>query len=95
MFPALTKDYYGLKNFGLSYGLVYQGWGIGGFIVSQIAAYLIAGRKADGQPDIYPWAVYWVAALLIVGVGLILMIKAPKKEGRRGACGVCRGFVTD
>ena len=81
VFPALTKDYYGLKNFGLNYGLVYQGWGIGGFIVSQIAAYLIAGRKADGQPDIYLWAMYWVVALLIVGVGLMLMIKAPKKKG--------------
>jgi len=80
VFPALTKDNYGLKNFGANYGLVYQGWGIGGFIVSQIAAYLIAGRKADGQPDIYLWAMYEVVALLIIGVGLMLMMKAPTKK---------------
>ncbi len=80
VFPAMTKDYYGLKNFGTNYGLVYQGWGIGGFIVSQIAAFLIAGRKSDGAEDIYLWAFYETIAVLVVGVGLLLMIKAPKKE---------------
>jgi MFS family permease len=80
VFPAMTKDYYGLKNFGINYGLVYQGWGIGGFIVSQIAAFLIAGRKSDGAEDIYLWAFYETIAVLVVGVGLLLMIKAPKKE---------------
>ncbi|MEZ5126254.1 MAG: OFA family MFS transporter [Thermoleophilia bacterium] len=77
--PALTKDYFGLKNFGINYGLVYQGWGIGGFIVSQIGAYLVAAQKSDGDTNIYLWAYYWVIALLIVGVGLLLALRAPKK----------------
>jgi MFS family permease len=74
--PAMTKDYFGLKNFGLNYGLVYQGWGIGGFVVSQIGAYLIAARQAE--TNIYLWAYYWVIALLIVGVGLMIALRAPK-----------------
>lgn len=77
VFPAMTKDFYGLKSFGANYGLVYQGWGIGGFIVSQIAAYLIDTLKGDDADNIYLWAYYEVIALLIVGVGLMLMIKMP------------------
>ena len=80
VFPAMTKDFYGLKSFGTNYGLVYQGWGIGGFVVSQIAAYLIAGRKGEGAENIYLWAFYETIALLVVGVGLMLMMKAPKKK---------------
>jgi len=76
--PALTKDYFGLKNFGMNYGLVYQGWGLGGFIVSQIGAYMVAAQKSNGADNIYQWAYYWVIALLIVGVGLMLMLRAPK-----------------
>ncbi len=77
VFPAMTKDFFGLKNFGLNYGLVYQGWGIGGFIVSQIGAYLIAARS--DETNIYLWAYYWVIALLIVGVGLMIALKPPKQ----------------
>ncbi len=80
--PAMTKDFFGLKNFGTNYGLVYQGWGIGGFVVSQIAAFLIAGRKTGGAEDIYLWAFYETIAVLVVGVGLMIMLKAPKKDTR-------------
>jgi MFS transporter, OFA family, oxalate/formate antiporter len=34
LFPSLTKDYYGLKNFGVNYGLVFTSWGVGGFMLS-------------------------------------------------------------
>ena len=83
VFPAMTKDFFGLKNFGLNYGLVYQGWGIGGMIVSQVGAYLIAAQKSDGAENIYLWAYYWVIALLIVGVGLMFMMKTPKAPAQK------------
>ncbi len=28
LFPSTTKDYYGLKNFGVNYGLVFTAWGV-------------------------------------------------------------------
>jgi MFS family permease len=77
VFPALTKDTFGLKNFGANYGLVYQGWGFGGFFVSQVGAFLIASQKSAGDTNIYVWAYYWAIALLLVGVGLMLAFKAP------------------
>ncbi len=32
VFPATISDLYGLKNFGLNYGLMFTGWGLGGVI---------------------------------------------------------------
>ena len=83
VFPAMTKDYFGLKSFGTNYGRL-PGVGHGGFIVSQIAAFLIAGRKSDGADDIYLWAFYETIAVLVVGVGLLLMLKAPRRETTAG-----------
>ena len=37
LFPSVTKDYYGLKNFGMNYGFVFTAWGVGGFMLSQLA----------------------------------------------------------
>src|SRR5438067_12234241 len=52
LMPALTADYYGSKNLGLNYGLVFLGWGIA-FFVPQIGA---AIEKATGSltPAFYP-----------------------------------------
>jgi OFA family oxalate/formate antiporter-like MFS transporter len=30
LFPSITKDFYGLKSFGMNYGLVFTSWGVGG-----------------------------------------------------------------
>ena len=38
IFPSITKDYYGLKNFGVNYGLVFTAWGFGGFLLAQAAS---------------------------------------------------------
>ncbi len=28
VFPAITKDYFGPKNFAMNYGIVYTAWGL-------------------------------------------------------------------
>lgn len=38
VFPATATDLYGMKNFGLNYGLVFTGWGFGGIIGPMTAA---------------------------------------------------------
>ncbi len=38
LFPAVTSDYYGLKNFGLNYGILYTAWGVSGAIGPVIAS---------------------------------------------------------
>jgi len=38
IFPSITSDYFGMKNFGLNYGVLYTAWGISGAIGPVIAA---------------------------------------------------------
>jgi MFS transporter, OFA family, oxalate/formate antiporter len=38
LFPSITSDYYGMKNFGLNYGILYTAWGISGAIGPVIAS---------------------------------------------------------
>lgn len=52
-------------------------------IVLQVGACLIAAQKSDGAENTYLWAYYWVIALLIVGVGLMFMMKAPKAPAQK------------
>ena len=46
--PAWTADFFGAKNLGLNYGLVFLGWGIA-FFVPQIAAQIkdVTGRRDE------------------------------------------------
>jgi MFS transporter, OFA family, oxalate/formate antiporter len=55
----VTKDYYGLKNFGVNYGLVFTAWGLGGFMLS-----LLAGKVYD-QTQAFTFAYYCSAVLLV------------------------------
>ena len=72
LFPSATKDYYGLKNFGINYGLVFSAWGVGGFIFPRIAQMIVA---QTGSPE----AAYILCAVLLVASSLMaLMTRAPK-----------------
>ena len=39
VFPAVSKDYFGLKNYGLNYGLLFTAWGVGGAALTQLAGF--------------------------------------------------------
>ena len=71
LFPSATKDFFGLKNFGVNYGLVFSAWGIGGFIFPRVSQMIVAQTNS-------PHMAYIMAAgLLLVGAVLALMTKAP------------------
>ena len=72
LFPSATKDYFGLKNFGVNYGLVFSAWGVGGFVFPRVSQMIVAYTNS-------PRMAYILAAgLLLVGAVLALMTKAPK-----------------
>jgi len=68
--PAVTADYYGPKNLGLNYGLVFVGWGAA-FFVPQLAGYI---KLATGRWD---GAFYLSAGLLAAAVVASRMIRKP------------------
>ena len=72
LFPSAAKDYYGLKNFGTNYGLIFSAWGIGGFIFPRISQMIVA---QTGSPE----AAYIMCVILLVVSSLVaLMTDAPK-----------------
>jgi len=68
--PAITADYYGPKNLGLNYGLVFIGWGAA-FMIPLAAS---AIQKATGRWD---GAFYLSAGLLIVAVLVSRVMRKP------------------
>ncbi len=71
LFPSTTKDYYGLKNFGVNYGLVFTAWGVGGFMLATLAGYLYDTYQT------FEVAYYFASALLVLAAILSLFLKAP------------------
>jgi MFS transporter, OFA family, oxalate/formate antiporter len=74
VFPAITRDYFGIKNFGSNYGLVYTAFGLGGFMIS-----LGAGVINDATGT-FSYAYYMAAALLVVAVGLMAIARPPRRR---------------
>jgi len=77
LFPSATKDYYGLKNFGMNYGLVFTAWGIGGYILSQFAARVYDGKIVASWKGSFDFAFYCSAGLLILAAIAVFLLKAP------------------
>lgn len=71
LFPSVTKDYYGLKNFGVNYGLVFTAWGFGGFLLA-----LLAGKVYD-QTHAFTFAYYCSAGLLVAAALVTFLVKPP------------------
>ena len=71
LFPSFTKDFYGLKNFGVNYGLVFTGWGVGGFMLAKLA-----GMMYDKQQT-FNFAYYCASSLLILAAIMVFFVKPP------------------
>jgi OFA family oxalate/formate antiporter-like MFS transporter len=72
LFPSITKDFYGLKNFGVNYGLIFTAWGLGGFMLA-----LLAGKVYD-KTHAFTFAYYCSAGLLVTALIVTLLVKPPR-----------------
>lgn len=73
LFPAFTKDFFGLKNFGVNYGLVFTSWGIGS-LMALLAGYI---KGATGK---YDMALYIAGGLLIITMVISQLVKKPQAK---------------
>ncbi len=74
LFPSVTKDYYGLKHFGVNYGLIFTAWGVGGFMLA-----MLAGWVKDWKGD-FTYSFYASASLLVVAAIVTFFLKAPHHQ---------------
>ena len=70
LMPAFTADFFGPKNLGMNYGLVFIGWGLGFFMAR------LGGSIKDWTGTL-DWAFYISAIVLIVAVLLSWVTKRP------------------
>jgi nitrate/nitrite transporter NarK len=69
LFPSYAKDLWGLKNFGVNYGLLFSAWGVGGFLLSRLSQMLLA---STGK---YTSSFVTAGILLIIGAILTIWVK--------------------
>jgi len=67
LFPSATKDHFGLKSFGLNYGVMFTAWGVGGLILPRIAGMV---KDLTGKEDL---AFHIASGLMICGAALALI----------------------
>lgn len=72
IFPAITANYFGVKNLGVNYGLVFTAWGGGG-----VFGPLVGGLVRDATGTFT--TAYTISAVLsVLGILLAVTMKAPK-----------------
>lgn len=74
LLPSYTADFYGPKNLGFNYGLVFIGWGFGAFM-PKLAGHI---RDVTGK---YDEAFYVAGILLLIAVAIAFVTKKPVKKG--------------
>ena len=74
LFPSFTKDFWGLKNFGMNYGLLFTAWGVGGFVMSRVSQML---KASSGN---FTTSFIFAGVLLIVGAGVALTLRAAENH---------------
>jgi MFS transporter, OFA family, oxalate/formate antiporter len=70
LMPSYTADFFGPKNLGMNYGLVFLGWGLGFFMTR-------LGGSIEDWTGTLTWAFYLSAIVLIIGVVVARMAKRP------------------
>ncbi len=76
--PSFTADFFGAKNLGFNYGLVFIGWGLGFFMVR------LGGTIKDITGSLN-YAFYMSAIVLVIAVILARVTKRPSSSGQMAA----------
>ncbi len=78
LMPSFTADYFGAKNVGANYGVMFTAWGICGFTVPKYFAGIMKTAKASGNiAGGYNQVYFTLAMMSIVGIVLAFIVKRP------------------
>jgi OFA family oxalate/formate antiporter-like MFS transporter len=88
VFPAMTGNYYGMKNFGMNYGMVITAWGIGG-----VLGPLLGGIVRD-VTGVYTYSYMASAAISFMGAMISLKISAPDEKHKVHPADIGQGYTS-
>src|SRR5512138_3658115 len=73
LFPSFAKDYWGFKNYGLNYGVLFTAWGVGGFVMGRVSEML------NAQPGGLNKSFILAGTLCAAGTVLTIFLREKKK----------------
>jgi len=76
IFPAVTKDYFGLKSYGLNYGIVFTAWGVGGLDMPRVNGMILDKAGSNGLTFVI------IICMLVVGAALTFASRAIAAENK-------------
>jgi MFS transporter, OFA family, oxalate/formate antiporter len=74
LFPSFAKDLWGLKNFGMNYGILFTAWGAGSTLSS-------VAQRMKASSGSFDSSFQTAAALLLAGAALTFFIKPRATDG--------------
>lgn len=75
LFPSFAKSLWGLKNFGVNYGVLFTAWGVGGLVMSKFSQLLFARTGA------FTDSLLLAGVLLVAGVSITPLIRDKQPAG--------------
>jgi OFA family oxalate/formate antiporter-like MFS transporter len=79
VFASTTADFFGTKNFGMNYGILFTAWGAAGILGPQIA-----GRVYDAFGD-YRYAFFATSALALIALAALMVARPPARTALRAS----------
>jgi OFA family oxalate/formate antiporter-like MFS transporter len=80
LMPSFTADYYGPKNVGANYGLLFTAWGLCGFLVPGYFAAIMDRARLAGDLAAGYREVYWKLAVLAIVGGAVTAFLRPRRD---------------
>jgi MFS family permease len=74
LFPSFAKDFWGAKNYGMNYGILFSAWGIGAFVLVKVSAALVTKFQSN-TPS---FAV--AGGMLLIGAMLAMSLRPAKAK---------------
>jgi len=76
LFPAIAKDLWGIKAYGVNYGILFTAWGVGGFVLSKVSQMLKATTGSMTSS--------FVIAAILLSISGMLTLTIGRKEAEVG-----------
>jgi MFS transporter, OFA family, oxalate/formate antiporter len=78
LMPSLCAEYFGSKQIGANYGLLFTAWGAAGFVVPRYMAAMLEARKAAGDvAGGYNDMFYALSTIAAIGTVVTLALRRP------------------
>ena len=76
LFPSCAKDLWGIRHFGVNYGLLFTAWGVGGFVLSR------ASEVLRSQTGTFTASFAVAGGLLLLGLAVTFLFNDCKDQAR-------------